>query len=99
MSHLDQDDGLEIFVYTLYKTKAIGLPSYLNNTVKWGNIEQSYLFHGNSLIIVYNSHVVRGLCFRSVTEAFCSPPLKFLNAPTTSNLLFWPKKQFSNEKI
>ena len=42
-----------------------------------GDIEQSYLFHGNSLISVYNSHVAICLCFRLVTEGFCSPLQKF----------------------
>ena len=52
---------------------------FWKRTVKWGDIEQrgdveqSYLFHRNSLISVYNSPVARCLRFRSVTEGFCSP--------------------------
>ena len=59
----------------------------LLHTVKWGyieqqgNIEQSYFFHGNSLISFYNSHVASCLCFRSVTEGFCSPLEKFSKCP------------------
>ena len=41
---------------------------------QWDDIEQSYLFHGNSLIIVYNNSVASCFCFRLVTEGFCSPP-------------------------
>ena len=40
-------------------------------TIKWGNIEQSYHFHGNSLNSVYNSHVARCLWLRLITESFC----------------------------
>ena len=45
-------------------------------SIKWGyieqqgDIEQSYFFHGNSLISFYNSHVRSCLYFRSVTEDF-----------------------------
>ena len=54
------------------------------NTVKWGYIEQSYFFHGNSQISFYNK--ISGPCSRN-----------FLNVPTFD--LFLPKRQFSNEKI
>ena len=74
---------------------------FWKRTVKWGDIEQrgdveqSYLFHRNSLISVYNSPVARCLRFRSVTEGFCSqpPPRKknkffFLNVPTIFDVFF-----------
>ena len=48
---------------------------------QWGDIEQSYFFHGHSLISVYNSHVASCLCFRSATEGFCSPLQKFSKCP------------------
>ena len=64
-----------------------------------GDIEQSYPFHRNSLNSVYNNHVTRCFCFRLLTEAFCSQPQNLWNTPTTFDLLFLPKQQFSNEKI
>ena len=54
------------------------IPAQVQGTVKWGDIiEQSYLFHGNLLSSVYNSHIASCLCFRLVTESFCSPLQKF----------------------
>ena len=80
-------------------------------TVKWvdikqqGDIEQSYLFHRNSLISEYNSHAARCLCYRLATEGFCSPHPKFFKYPHDlqlsffawnaifkwKNLMFWDK--------
>ena len=68
------------------------------NIEQRGDIEQSYLFHGNSLNSVFNSYVTRCLCFRLLTEGFCSPTSKFVKC--SHNL--WPsflKQQFSNGKI
>ena len=56
------------------------------NIEQWGDTEQSYPFHGNSLNSAYNSHITRCLCFRLLTEGFCSPTSKFLKYP--HNL--WP---------
>ena len=68
------------------------------NTEQWGDIEQSYLFQVNSLISVYNSNVATCLCFRSITECFCSPltpppfpppvSLHILNGPHNLRLTF-----------
>ena len=73
--------------------------------IKWGyieqrgDIEQSYLFHGNSLISVYNNHVAICLYFRSATEGLSSLLQKFSKCPhdlwPSSFLPYW---QFSNEK-
>ena len=74
-------------------------------TVKWsdteqrGNIEQSYLFHGNSLDSVYNSHVARCLWHRSLTKGFCPQPQKFSECPTTFNLLFCLEDNFQTKKL
>ena len=48
---------------------------------QWGDNEQSYPFHGNSLNSAYNIHITRCLCFRLITEGFCSPTSKFLKCP------------------
>ena len=53
-----------------------------------GDLEQSYLFHENSLNSVYNSHVAK---------CFCLISTKFYKCP--HDLLFLPKRHFSNEKI
>ena len=64
------------------------------STVKWGDIEQrgdieqSYLFHRNSLFSKYNSHVTRCLCSRSVTEGLCLPYPKFFKCPHVLRLCF-----------
>ena len=78
------------------------------HTVKWGDIEQqgdieqSYLFHGNSLISVYNNHFASCLCFRLVTEGFCSPPLHLQQFSKclhmTFDLLFCPNN-FQTKKF
>ena len=56
---------------------------------KQGDIEQSYLFHGNPPNSVYNSHVARSLQLRSVTEGFCPWPPKFSKCLTTPSTFFF----------
>ena len=68
-------------------------------TVKWGDIEQSYLFHGNLLFSEYNSHVARCLCHRSATEGFCSPDPKFLKCPHNLWLFFCLKSNFQTKEF
>ena len=75
-------------------------------TAKWGDIEQrcdieqSYPFHGNSLVnSSYNIHVTRCLCFRLHTEVFCSPTPKFFKCPHNPWPSLLPKQKFSNKKI
>ena len=46
----------------------------VGNIKQCGNIEQSYLFHENSMNSVHNSHVASCLWFRSVTEGLCPTP-------------------------
>ena len=73
-------------------------------TVMWGNIEQqgdieqSYLFHGNSLIIVCNSHVASCLFVRLVTKKVSAPhPQNSPNVPTIFNL-FYLNNNFQKKK-
>ena len=63
-----------------------------------GGIEQSYLFHGNSLRSVY-APMLQGVCVLDWSLKVSAPHTpNFLNVPTTFNLLFLPKWQFSNKK-
>ena len=48
------------------------------------------------LVSIINRIVARCLCFRSVTEGFCSPLPKL--SKCSHDLLLLPKQQFSNEK-
>ena len=64
------------------------------DTEQWGDIEQSYLFHGNSLNGVYNS-ISQNVCDFSQSLKVSAPhPPNFLNAPKTFDLLFLPKQVF-----
>ena len=53
----------------------------------------------NSLISIYNSHLARCLCFRSVTENFCSTSQKILNVPMTFNLPFCLNNNFLSKNF
>ena len=69
-------------------------------TVKWGDIEQPYSFHGNWLNSVYNSHVTWCLWSKIAHWRSLSPTPKFLKSPLSNfDLLFLPKRQFWNENI
>ena len=67
---------------------------------QWGNIKQSYLFHGNSLNSVYNSHVARCFWFKLVTGRF-QPPTHQISKypPRPSTLFFCLNNSFQMEKF
>ena len=81
------------FGWTLFKKSSRVM--LISSNIKWGyieqrgDIEQSYFFHGNSLISFYNRHVASCLCFISVTEGFCSPLQKFSKCPHNLWLSFF----------
>ena len=76
-------------------------------TIKWGDIElrgdieQSCLFHGNSLNSTYKTATSQDVCVSDCTlkVSVPSPTSKFLKCPHNLWPCFLPKRQFSNEKI
>ena len=69
--------------------------------IKWGHTEQSYLFHGNSLNSVYNSHVAGAFDLDRSLKVQAPHPPNFLNVPTNFDFLFLPKlnHSFQTEKF
>ena len=69
------------------------------DTEQWGDIEQSYLFHGNSLNGVYNSMSQNVCDFSQSLKVSVPHPPNFLNAPKTFDLLFLPKQVFKRKNL
>ena len=66
---------------SLFCYHLLGNQVFASHTNKWDDIEQSYLFFGNSLNSVYHRHVARCFWLRSVTEGFCHSSTKFSKYP------------------